>query len=107
MAMLRSVKTYGAVALGCLVGLVSTADAQTVHRHVRHPAAEGRQITVYGRESYLTAGTEVPVGTYSGYALDTISSTAPFMPFVDHTTVGVRGLDRIPSNLTVPGCCTP
>jgi hypothetical protein len=107
MAMPRPVKKYGAVALGILVGFVSTAEAQTVHRHVRHPVAEGRQITVYGAESYLTAGTGASVGSTSGYALDTISSTAPFMPFVDHTTVGVRGLDRLPNNFTVPGCCTP
>ena len=102
----RLVHTFGAVALA-VVGLVSAAQAQTVHRHARHPAAEGRQITVYARESYLTAGTQVPVGSTSGYALDTISSTAPFMPFVDHTTVGVRGLERLPNNYTVPGCCTP
>ena len=105
--MTRPVKTYGAVALGILIGFVSTADAQTVHRHARHPAAEGRQITVYGRESYLTAGTGASVGSYSGYALDTISSTAPFNPFVDHTFVGVRGLERLPNNYTVPGCCAP
>ncbi len=71
------------------------------------PVAEGRQITVYGRESYLTAGPTAPVGTYNGYALDTIASTAPFMPFVDHTFVGVRGLDRIPNNYTVPGLLQP
>ena len=106
----RPVIAYGAVALGILVGFVATAEAQTVHRHLRHPAAaaaEGRQITVYGRESYLTAGPGASVGTYNSYALDTISSTAPFTPFVDHTTVGLRGLDRIPNNITVPGCCTP
>ena len=103
----RSIKTYGAVALGCVIGLVSSADAETLHKRARHPAAGGRQIVVHARESYLTAGTSAPVGAYSGYALDTISSTAPFMPFVDHTTVGVRGLERLPNNLTVPGCCEP
>jgi hypothetical protein len=107
MAMPRPVKAYGAVALGILIGLASAADAQTVHRRVRHPAAEGHVIVVHPRESYLTAGPTAPVGTYNGYALDTISSTAPFMPFVDNTTVGVRGLERIPNNLTVPGCCRP
>ncbi len=103
----RAITTYCAVALGTLLGCASAADAQTVHRHARHQAAEGRQITVYGRELYLTAGTSAPVGTYNSYALDSISSTAPFMPFVDHTTVGVRGLERLPNNMTVPGCCTP
>ncbi len=101
----RPIKTYGAVALGCFV---TTAEAQTVHWHARHPAADGRQIVVHARESYLTAGPGASVGSYNGYALDTISSgTAPFMPFVDHTTVGVRGLDRLPNNFTVPGCCAP
>ena len=107
--MRHAVKLYGAVALGILLGAVSAADAQTVHRrHVRHPPAEGHQIIVHARESYLTAGPTAPVGSYSGYALDTVSpGFAPFNPGVDHTTVGVRGLDRLPSNLTVPGCCTP
>ena len=100
---------YGAVALGILFGFAAAADAQTVHRRpVRHPAAEGHHIVVHAREAYLTAGPTAPIGSYNGYALDTVSpGFAPFMPFVDHTTVGVRGLERLPSNLTVPGCCTP
>jgi hypothetical protein len=110
MAMPRATQMFGAGALGIVLACASAADAQTAtgHRHhVAHPAAEGHQIVVHARESYLTAGTWAPVGTYNSYALDTISSTAPFMPFVDHTTVGVRGLDRLPNNLTVPGCCWP
>ena len=102
----RAIQMYGAVALGLLFGAAS-ADAQTLHRHVRHPAADGRQIVVHARESYLTAGPTAPVGAYSGYALDTVSSTAPFTPFVDHTMVGVRGLERLPNNMTLPGCCAP
>lgn len=111
MAMPRAMQMYGAVALGVLLGMATAADAQTAQgrhrRHVAQPAAEGHQIVVHARESWLTAGTSAPVGSYSGYALDTISSTAPFMPFVDHTTVGVRGLERLPNNLTLPGCCAP
>ena len=102
----RSIQMVGAVALGVLLGCVS-ADAQTARRHARHPAAEGHQIVVHARESYLTAGPIAPVGTYNGYALSTVSSAAPFMPFVDQTTVGVRGLERLPNNFTLPGCCTP
>ena len=97
---------FGVVALGISIGLVSSAEAQNVHRR-HHAAAEGRQIVVHARESYLTAGPSAPVGTYNGYAISTISSTAPFMPFVDHTFVGLRGQDRLPTNLTVPGCCQP
>ncbi len=102
------VTMFGAVALGILVGLGSSAEAQTLHRHhPRHPAGQGREIVVHARESYLTAGPTAPVGTYSGYARDTISSTAPFNPGIDHTTLGLRGEDRLPNNLTVPGCCEP
>jgi hypothetical protein len=107
--MMRSVKILGAATFGIALALVSAASAQTqtVHRHARHPAAEGRQITVYGRESYLTLGTAASPGDFNGYALNSISSTAPFNPGVDHTTVGVRGLNRLPNNFTVPGCCVP
>ena len=106
----RPIQTFGAVALGCLIGFVATADAQTIHRRAHHrPVAEGRQIVVHGGESYLTAGTNVAVGSWgTGYALDTVSpGFAPHMPFIDHTFVGTRGLERLPSNLTVPGCCEP
>lgn len=103
----RSVNMSMAVALGTLIGFVSTADAQTARRHQRHPAAEGHQIVVHARESYLTAGTAAPVGSTSGYALDTIASTAPYMPFIDHTMVGLMGQERLPTNLTVPNCCAP
>src|SRR5271165_2544808 len=104
--MANSVKLFGAVALAAALGLTSAAHAATVHRHVRHPAAEGHQIVVHARESYLTAGTGAAPGDYNGYALQTIGPT-PFMPNVDHTFVGVRGLERLPNNFTVPGCCVP
>jgi hypothetical protein len=109
MAMPRPIQTLGAVALGCLIGFVATADAQTVHRRAHHhPAAEGRQIVVHGGESYLTAGTNVPVGSYNSYVLSTFGGgPTTFDPEIDHTFVGVRGLDRIPNNFTVPNCCAP
>ncbi len=109
-AMMGSVKLAGAVALGLVLGLSSAANAQAVHHHPRHPAhpaPAGRQITVYANESYLTAGTGASVGEYNGYALDTLSPPGTYLPFVDHTTVGLRGQNRLPNNFTVPGCCGP
>ncbi len=106
----RPIQTFGAVALGCLIGFVATADAETVHHRAHHhrPVAEGRQIVVHGGESYLTAGPVVPVGSYNGYVYSTFGGgPTTFMPDVDHTFVGVRGLDRMPNNFTVPGCCAP
>lgn len=103
------VKTFGAVALGALIGLATTAEAQTIHRHhVARPAADGRQITVYGAELYLTAGTAAPVGAFSAYALDTVTpGIAPFRPGIDNTTAGQWGMERLPNTFTVPGCCEP
>ncbi len=105
--MMRSAKLMGAAALGLALGFSSAADAQALHRHQRHPAAEGRQIIVHPRESYLTAGTGASVGEYNAYALDTFSPPGIYLPYVDHTTVGLRGQDRLPNNFTVPGCCAP
>ena len=102
-----SIKMSAAAALGVAVCLSWAANAQTVHRHVRQPAAAGHVIVVHPRESYLTAGPGASFGQYNGYALDTFSQPGVFMPSVDHTFVGVRGLDRLPNNLTVPGCCAP
>jgi len=106
-AMMRSVKLMGAAALGLSLGFSSAADAQALHRHLRHPAAEGRQIIVHPRESYLTAGTGASVGEYNAYALDTLQPPGTFMPSVDHTTVGLRGQNRLPNDFTAPGCCAP
>ncbi len=103
--MTRSLMLAGVATLGLGLGLPG-ADAQTTHRHQRHPAAEGRQITVYGRESYLTLGTGADVGSRNGYALDTFGANT-HMPYIDHTTVGMRGQNRLPTNFTVPGCCVP
>ena len=105
--MTRSGKLLGA-ALSIGLGLTCAATARTVHRHVRHPVAEaGRQITVHAPESYLTLGTGASPGDFNSYALDSIGAAAPYMPGVDHTTVGLRGQNRLPNNFTVPGCCVP
>ena len=107
--MISTVKLMGAAALALAIGLSCAANARPVHRHVHHPvvAAEGRQITVYGRESYLTAGPGAFVGEYNSYALDTLQPPGTFVPNIDHTTVGLRGQNRLPTNFTVPGCCRP
>ena len=105
----RSIKILAAAALGAVFGL-SAADAQTVRRHVHHPAAVGRQIIVHPLESYLTLGEGASPLTYHGlssYALDTVSGYPWNTPPIDHTTVGQRGLERLPNNFTVPGCCVP
>ena len=108
--MKRSIKILGASALGIVLGLSAAANAQTVHRHARHPAAAGRQIVVHARESYLTLGGGASVLTYHGlssYALDTVSGYPWNTPPIDHTVAGQRGLERLPNNFTVPGCCVP
>ena len=61
-------------------------------KRAKHPAPAGRQITVHARPSYLTAGTQVPVGTVgNGYVYDTFAQPSP----VEGTFVGVRGRERI------------
>jgi len=104
----RPVHMSGVVALGVLIGLGTAADAQTTHRHARRAAPEGRQIVVHGGESYLTLGTWAPVGAHNNYVLSSFGGgSTTFTPFIDHTTVGVMGLDRLPNNYTVPNCCVP
>jgi hypothetical protein len=105
--MIRIVNLAAAAALGAALVLSWGASAETVRHHPRHHAvAQGHEITVHARESFLTAGTGASVGAYSGYALDTISAQS-YMPTIDHTFVGQPGLDRLPNNFTVPGCCVP
>ncbi len=110
--MTRWFKALAAAALVAAFALPSIADAQSAHRPARHPAPrhadQGREIVVHPRESWLTAGTGATVGEFNNYALSTFTGgSTTFTPNVDHTTVGVRGLDRVPNNFTVPGCCVP
>jgi hypothetical protein len=61
-------------------------------RVAKRPAPAGRQITVHARPSYLTAGTQVPVGTVgNGYVYDTFAQPSP----VEGTFMGMRGRERI------------
>jgi hypothetical protein len=108
--MMRSFKALAMAALGVALVVPSLADAQTQapRRHAHHPAADGREIIVHPRESWLTAGTGSSFGEFHNYALSTFTGgAATFVPNVDNTAVGVRGLERVPNNFTVPGCCFP
>jgi hypothetical protein len=102
----RAIKSFGAAALAVALGLSTAAVAQTTHRHARHLSPAGRQIVVHARESYLTAGPGGVVGTANRYSNYTISAYR-HMPEIDHTFAGQRGLDRLPNNFTIPGCCGP
>ena len=105
---MRSATFLGAAA-AVVLWVAGAADAQPLHRHhPRHPVGEeGRQIIVHAPESWLTAGPGAEVGTTNRYASDTINGTLGRMPGIDHTTVGLRGQNRLPTNFTVPGCCVP
>jgi hypothetical protein len=55
-------------------------------------APAGRQITVHARPSYLTLGTQVPVGTVgNGYVYSTFNQPTP----IEGTFQGMRGRERI------------
>jgi hypothetical protein len=66
------------------------------------PAPAGRQITVHARPSYLTLGTQVPVGTVgNGYVYSTFNQPTP----IEGTFQGMRGRERItdPLGNAAPG----
>jgi hypothetical protein len=99
------VSLLGAITLGIALAS-SSAEAQTVHHRVHHPAAAGRQITVHeGVEPWLTLGTWAPVGSRDGYALDTLRP--PQRTSNEGTFVGVRGLDRLPNDISLPQANRP
>jgi hypothetical protein len=71
-------------------------------KRAKRPVPEGRQITVHARPSWLTAGTQVPVGSVgNGYVYDTFNQPAP----IEGTFMGMRGRERImdPLGNTGPG----
>jgi hypothetical protein len=52
----------------------------------------GRQITVHARPSYLTLGTQAPVGTVgNGYVYSTFNQPTP----IEGTFMGMRGRERL------------
>ena len=70
-----------------------TKSRQTaLKKRAKHPEPAGRQITVHPRPSYLTAGTQVPVGSEgNGYVYDTFSQPTP----IEGTFSGMRGRERL------------
>ena len=61
-------------------------------RAAQHPAPAGRQITVHARPSYLTLGTQAPVGTVgNGYVYSTFNQPTP----IEGTFMGMRGRERL------------
>jgi hypothetical protein len=106
--MTHPVRLLGAAALG-IVFASSCAQAQTVHHHrTHHPAAAGRQIIVReGVEPWLTLGTWAPVGSRQGYALDTFQSPQAQRTANQETFQGVRGIDRLPNDVSLPEANRP
>jgi hypothetical protein len=61
-------------------------------RAAKKPEPAGRDITVHARPSYLSAGTQVPVGTVgNGYVYDTFNQPTP----IEGTFTGMRGRERL------------
>lgn len=106
--MTHSVGLFGALALGAVLAS-PCAEAQTVHHRAKHPAAAGeagRQILVRPRvEPWLTLGTWAPVGSRQAYAIDTFRP--PQRTSNEGTFVGVRGLDRLPNDVSLPQANRP
>jgi hypothetical protein len=105
--MTHPISCLGAAALAIVLA-TSCADAQTVRHHVKHRAAAGRQITIHqGVEPWLTMGTWAPVGSRNGYALDTLSPPQYQRTANQETIQGVRGIDRLPNELSLPQANRP
>ena len=63
-----------------------------MEKRAKHPAPAGRDITVHARPSYLTAGTQVPVGTVgNGYVYGTFNQPTP----IEGTFQGMCGRERL------------
>jgi hypothetical protein len=128
--MVRSVRLLAAVALAAgLAAATPAAHAQTgpqdegavqttgplgspppkakarqtaLKKRAAKPAPAGRQITVHARPSYLTLGTQAPVGTVgNGYVYSTFNQPTP----IEGTFQGMRGRERVtdPLGNTGPG----
>jgi hypothetical protein len=106
--MTHPVSLLGAVALGIVLASPSV-QAQTVHHRAHHPAvagAAGRQIIVReGVEPWLTLGTWAPVGSRQAYAIDTFRPAQRTSN--EGTFIGVRGLDRLPNDISLPQANRP
>lgn len=116
--MVRSIRLLAAVAFAAGLAATSAANAQTgpleegpmetgplqtapqkakpprtaLRKRAKRPAPGGRQITVHARPSYLSAGTQVPVGTVgNGYVYDTFNQPTP----IEGAFTGMRGRERL------------
>ena len=103
--MRRSANIVGTGALAVALCLSCAASAETVHHRARDPAAAGHQIVVHPRESFLTAGTGARVGSHNGYVLDTFRPA--YRNTIQGTFVGLRGVERLPNQFSVPGSNEP
>jgi hypothetical protein len=105
--MTHPVSLLGAAALGIVLAS-SCAQAQTVHHRVHHSADPGRQIIVRKAvEPWLTLGTWAPVGSRNGYVLDTLSQPQSQRTANQETIQGVRGIDRLPNEVSLPQANRP
>ena len=71
-------------------------------RQAKQVTPSGRQITVHARPSYLTLGTQAPVGTVgNGYVYSTFNQPTP----IEGTFQGMRGREKItdPLGNAAPG----
>jgi hypothetical protein len=61
-------------------------------KQAKQTTPSGRQITVHARPSWLTAGTQAPVGTVgNGYVYSTFDQPTP----IEGTFMGMRGRERL------------
>ena len=71
-------------------------------KQAKQTTPSGRQITVHARPSWLTAGTQAPVGTVgNGYVYSTFDQPTP----IEGTFMGMRGRERLsdPFSNAAPG----
>jgi hypothetical protein len=89
------------VAAGIVAGLAfgPSADAQT------KPTVP--VIVSKGVEPWLTLGTWAPVGSLQGYVLDTLSPPQAQRTANQETIQGVRGIDRLPNDVSLPEANRP
>lgn len=99
-----------ATAAGAETPMSLDAATPTLHaraRHHKHHVAraepQGRQITVHksagATPSWLTLGTDAPVGTGNKYVTDSFDQPTP----IEGTFAGYRGRERLVPGYGVPG----
>jgi hypothetical protein len=102
---MRDFVRYSLATALCGALVSSTALAQTAQNRARLSAAPGHQVIVHPRPSYLTGGTGASFGSRQGYVLDTLKP--PQRDTIQGTFVGMRGLDRLPNQFSLPQANRP